>query len=445
MTMIAPSELVVRTLRRRAVEAAVWGMPIVSVEAMREAYFRDAGAAYNDILYWSKPSDWRFQFTTPNASTHYVYFNINTKDGPVVVDVPASDRCGLFGSLVDAWQFPVTDVGPQGRDAGRGGRYLLLPPGYQRNIPEGCFALPMHTYNGYALLRAIPRSHAAADIAEALDLVKALRVYPLAAVQKPPAQRFIDMASRPLEGAVTFDESFYSRLARMVEEEPVQPRDLAAMGQLRSLGIGEGLTFRPSPATRAILSEAADEAHQLFMQGTRTGERFWPLAHWIISAQVGPKTGFNYVLPDRLEIDERSVVFFLAFAAPAKLGSATFYLGAWRDSEGELLRGDRTYRLPVPPDVPVKQYWAVTAYDSATACFLRGMPRAGVDSYDAQLRRNPDGSVDLYAGPVPPAGQETNWIPTAEDREWFAFFRFYGPERSLFSRAWTLGDFQRVA
>jgi hypothetical protein len=119
----SPGEVPQRTIKRRAVEAAIWGMPFVSVDAMRQAYFRDAGAKYNDILYFSKPSDWRFQFTTPNAST--LYFNFNLKDGPAVLDVPPTIGAGLFGSLVDAWEVPVTDVGPSGDDQGKGGK---IPP-----------------------------------------------------------------------------------------------------------------------------------------------------------------------------------------------------------------------------------------------------------------------------------------------------------------------------
>jgi hypothetical protein len=65
-------------LHRRALEAVIWGMPIVSVDAMRQAYFRDAKAKYNDIVFWSKPSDWKNQTTTANASARYVYFNFNT-------------------------------------------------------------------------------------------------------------------------------------------------------------------------------------------------------------------------------------------------------------------------------------------------------------------------------------------------------------------------------
>ena len=133
-------------------------MPLVSVDAMRQALFRDAGAQYNDILYFSKASNWKFQFTTPNASTHYVYFNFNLKDGPVVFDVPPTVGAGLFGSLVDAWEVPVADVGPAGDDQGKGGKYHLVPSGWTEPLPDEYLVVRFTTINGYALLRAIPAS-----------------------------------------------------------------------------------------------------------------------------------------------------------------------------------------------------------------------------------------------------------------------------------------------
>jgi hypothetical protein len=108
------NDLARRTIERRAVEAVIWGMPLVNTDAMRQAYFRDAGAKYNDICYFSKPADWRFQVTTPNASTNYVYFNFNLKDGPVVVEIPAAIGAGLLGSMVNAWDEPMNDIGPAG-------------------------------------------------------------------------------------------------------------------------------------------------------------------------------------------------------------------------------------------------------------------------------------------------------------------------------------------
>jgi len=116
-----------RTLEQRAITAAIWGMPIVSVNAMRQAFFRDAKANYNDVVFWSKPSDWMNQTTTPNTSTHYVYFNFNTKEGPVVVEIPPAVEAGLFGSLLDAWQVPLADVGPAGEDQGKAASICCCP------------------------------------------------------------------------------------------------------------------------------------------------------------------------------------------------------------------------------------------------------------------------------------------------------------------------------
>src|SRR4051812_20933217 len=179
-------------LHQLAVDAAIWGMPIVSMDAMRRAYRRDAQASEHDIVYFSKPADWKLQITTPNASSHYVYFNFNTQQGPVVLEIPPAKGAGLFGSIVDAWQAPSTDVGPDGADHGQGGKYLLLPPGYRGEVPDDVLPVPLDTFNGYACLRAIPESSSQADVDKALALVKRLRLYRRADAKQPPEQRFID-------------------------------------------------------------------------------------------------------------------------------------------------------------------------------------------------------------------------------------------------------------
>jgi hypothetical protein len=370
-------DLTQRTVERRAVEAAIWGMPLVSVDAMRQAYFRDAGAKYNDIIYFSKPADWKFQFTTPNASTHYVYFNFNLKDGPVVLDIPPAVGAGLFGSVMDAWEVPLTDVGAVGFDKGKGGKYLLLPPSYKQAAPAGYFPVQFQTVNGYALLRAIPAGSTAEDQVKAIDLVKKIRLYLAAQEDNPPQQKYIDVSGKLIDGVVAFDESFYQRLAKMVNEEPVLTRDLVAMGQLRSIGIEKGKEFKPDDATKTILKNAAQEAHEGFMAAAVGGEPWWPGTQWKLSETVGMTTGFSFLTDDALYIDNRGMIFFLAFAVPKKLGGATFYVVGGHDSQGQALAGEKTYRLHVPPNVPAKQYWAVTVYDLDTACLIRDMPSPG--------------------------------------------------------------------
>jgi hypothetical protein len=229
--MISPlnDDLARRTFERRAVEAAVWGIPIVSVDAMRQAFLRDAGAEYNDVVYWSQQADWRFRVTTPNASSWYVYIPINTRDGPLVVELPPAAGAGLFGSLNDAWQVPRADVGPTGEDGGKGGKYLILPPGSPQTAPTGFIPIRFDTYNGYSVLRAIPATTSPGDVAKAIELVKRVRVYSLARAADPPEQRHIDMAGKTFDGLVRFDDTFYDSLARIIGEEPVQDRDLVCL------------------------------------------------------------------------------------------------------------------------------------------------------------------------------------------------------------------------
>jgi hypothetical protein len=439
---LSPDELAERTLERRAVEAAIWGMPIVSVDAMRQAFLHEG--KYGDILYLSRPADWKLQITTPNASSLYVYFNFNLKDGPVVVDCPAAVGAGLFGTMLDAWQVPLVDVGPEGDDEGNGGTYLLLPPDHSGTIPIGYFAVQSQTYNGYAVFRAIPNTQADADVAKAISLVKQLRVYPLTAADRPHRQRHIDISGKLFDGIVRYDETFYQSLATMVAEEPVQTRDLVMMGQLHSLGITKDRPFKPNHRMKSILRRALAEAHATFIEWTRTIEPYWPGSQWGMHGHLAPETHFSFQTSDRLALDERGALYFFGCAPPKVLGLATFYLSCAKDSRGEPLVGGKTYRLRIPPNPPVKQYWAVTVYDLTTAGFIYNSPTLCIDSYKPNTRRNSDGSVDIFFTPKMPRGRENNWICTPPRGEWVAMFRFYGPKKAVIEKTWVLPDIDPV-
>jgi hypothetical protein len=112
---LSSQDLAKRTIQRRAVEAAIWGQPIVMFDAMRQAYFRDAKAKYNDIIWWPKGADWRSQDLTPNTVARYIFFNGNTAvDGPVVFELPGADpdgRAFFIGTINDAWWEPLVDLG----------------------------------------------------------------------------------------------------------------------------------------------------------------------------------------------------------------------------------------------------------------------------------------------------------------------------------------------
>jgi hypothetical protein len=421
---------------QQATELAVWGTPIVSFAAMREAYVRDAGARYNDIVFWSKPADAGLRFTTPNGSARYVYMNFNTCDGPIVLEVPPSVGAGLFGSLLDAWQVPVADLGSHGEDRGLGATYLLLPPGDHETAVPGAVPVRLRTFNGYMLLRAIPEGDDDEAVGRALGLVRKLRAYPLSTASAPPTQRFIDMSDRTFDGIVSFDASFFERLTSILAEEPCLSRDADMMDALSDLA--------PATAPRDLLSLAARSAYEAFMRDAKDdGTLYWPARQWRWPSTVGASTAFTFETEEGLDVHARGLLYFLACAPPAQLGKATVYLSVFVDREGRELEGEYTYCLHVPADVPASQFWAATVYDLATAAFVRSSPRVELSSYDPKLESNPDGSFNIYIGPEAPPGKEANWIYTAPGVRWFMIFRLYGPTDALFARRWRLQDLDR--
>jgi hypothetical protein len=254
-------------------------MPIVSFAATRQAYFRDAGARYNDVVYWSKPADWRHQVVGANCTTLHAGFFVNLMGGPVVVRVPRSANTELLGSVVDAWNSPLVSIGRKGADHGEGGYYALLPPG-DVPAPKGCIVIRSETYNCYCAMRIIPRTSHPEDVAKSIACLAQLRIHRSSADGVPP--RFIDMAGRWFDATIPRDSEFYALLARMVLEEPIKRSDLSYMGQLRTLGIGKTAVFSADAAMKRVLDAAVAEAQANVLQGFEMAGSPW----WLVSATI---------------------------------------------------------------------------------------------------------------------------------------------------------------
>jgi hypothetical protein len=248
------------------------------------------------------------------------------------------------------------------------------------------------------------------------------------------------------DGLVHYDESIYTSLARMLNEELVQPKDLQMMGMLLALGIEKGKDFKPDAASVELLNSAAAEAHAWLLAQLPTFTiDWWPNSQWKVpSAPIALKTGFNWTVANYFDVDSRGIGFSSFFVPPAKLGKGSFYLGANFDATGQPLRGENTYRLHVPANVPVSQFWAVTIYNTETSALFLDLTRPTLDSLDKGMRKNADGSVDIYFGPKAPAGQESNWIYTPAEKGWFSWFRFYGPTKPIFDNSWKMPDIEML-
>ena len=435
-------------LVQRACEAAIWAMPAVSVYDIELSIQRDLGGKFGDVAYFSKPMTSRHGFLTANDVTPYVVGALSCKDGPIVIDVPpAGEKASFFGTIVDAWQTPLADVGPPGDDKGKGGKYLFVPPGYVGDVPgDGYLVYHPQTYGVHFAFRPVAKN--GGTNADQAAYARLLKYYPLSKASNPPPTTFIDAYPKTWNTLPVYDMTYFTDLNAVIQREPVLERDKAMMALLASIGIEKGKEFKPDAATEQALLEGLRRAYD-WMQDTfinRSMIPWWENRQWQVwqFAEGQPEAGFPYVTGDRLLTDERAGgSYFWITYLPKSLGGGTFYLTGLRTKDGELMNGADTYQLNVPADTPAKDFWSVIVYSMNTKGFVENVDRVGLSSLDLRkMKKNHDGSVDIYFAPSAPAGLESNWIPTGED--FFLLFRLYGPDEYLFNKQWTLPDIEKL-
>ncbi|MGC1447133.1 MAG: DUF1254 domain-containing protein [Xanthobacteraceae bacterium] len=438
-----------RIVGSRAVEAMIWGMPAVNYDLMLQEMLTKTPGKVGEVIYWGRPLDWHNQTLTPNPDALYFMTFFNTKDGPIVLDLPPGDANGSFnGNIVNVWQMPLEDAGLLGVDKGKGGKYLILPPGHSGKVPDGYIPLQSDTFGGYMLFRVNLKSHSDADVAKSIAYGKRMKIYPLAQAANQPPTVFSDVKDIDFDSTIRYDASFFDHLNRIVQAEPWLDRDRVMIDQLKSLGIEKGKPFQPDEAAKALLTSAALDAHAWLEAKYDAGMPpfFSPTSRWTYPAppDMVKAAQDGYAGPNIYPVDERGMAYSYAFIGIKHLGAGQFYSISIRDKDGDGFDGAKTYRLIVPANPPVEQYWSVTAYDRETHALIKNMPRASRSSQIPELQKNTDGSVDIYFGPKAPAGKESNWVPTDPARKFELMARFYAPKKEFFEKVWQLPDVEKA-
>jgi hypothetical protein len=363
---------------------------------------------------------------------------------------PATDKTAFFGSGIDSWEVPLVDVGPTGDDEGEGGKYLFLPSGFKGKQPHGYFVVRSPTMFVHFALR--PIAIGKGTLQDAVAYSQRLKTYPLAKAGKPPATRYIDAYPRAWKTLPVYDLSYLRLLAEVIDADPPQAKDAAMLAMLASIGIEKGKRFDPRGEQMELLAkgvrEGAAQMNDYFVN--RALIPFWQGRQWL-GNKPESNFGFTYYGNGKLDYDARAGAFaYWATWAPKRAGDpgklpASFYLKNFRDSSGQLFKGDRLYRVRMPADTPARDFWSIIAYEVGTNGFIHNpQNRVGVSSYDkGKMAVNQDGSVDVYIGPKAPAGMENNWVPTAGKDFWLVA-RFYGPQKPLFDKTWVLLDVEEV-
>jgi hypothetical protein len=430
----------------RAIEAYKFFFPTISITAVWKGNIR-SGIVPNKgfLLLQGNPSQ---VLLTPNSDTPYGGALLDLSIGPMGVELPPG---ALMCVVNDLNQRYVMDMGLPGPDAGKGGKHVVLPPGYKGPIPHGFYSGIATTNRAILMLRALPPE---GDMKAAIDLLKKVKLYPLNMSTDWPPADWSAIGKRPEDFTAFRCErtiDFWKELHEIIDQEPPFEAYRMNYGQLAGLGIVKGKPFNPDARLKAILEKAAQIANdQMRVQAfadRRPDRMAWPDRKWEW-ASLRPENG-TFDLPSCADLEAREKWFFQAvIESPAMFrrdpGAGSLYWLGLRDNAGAYLDGGKTYKLTVMLPVPAKLFWSVTVYDAETRSEIQTRQDNAALRSLVELKDVSGNSIDLYFGPNAPPGQENLWIQTNPGRGWFTYFRIYGPEKPAFDGSWKPGDFEQV-
>ena len=466
-----PTEETAQTLRdellfQRATQTYLWAMPLINTLGMKYGSEEIFGSGYNVLPIWKERLDAKTLVTTPNSDVIYAMSYVDLgEDGPLVFEAPPM----LQGILLDFWQRPIPvdggrffgDVGLAGPDAGQGGRFLLLPPDFSGQVPEGYYVYRSGTNNVFIFLRAFYQDPE--DLAPPVALMEQAKIYPLGKKESAKPMQFPNASGVPANMLPVSDGGVFDQLKWLVDSEGSNLAGPDGLGMLASIGIVKDQPFNPDAHVRTILDRAAKTAYKMsrvigFQEELNGGSiRVYPDRRWTNPMDnVTPPSPHNTMdlawentAGGYFALDPR-IWFFTNYysLSPGMLsripGKGAMYMVGFTDSEGTPLSGGNDYHLNLPADIPAANFWSLTLYEAENGSGLangRPFPSLGSRDHPAQ---NADGSTDLYLGPEAPAGKESNWLATVPGKGYFAVLRLYGPTEPAMDRSWKPGDLEKV-
>ncbi len=427
-----------------ATQFYVWGYVYLNSLGLEKG-FAALGGDERSIYIFDQRLQPQHKVMTGNAEVVYTFSRfVDLSKGPVVYEVPPRSRGHFFGFGQRAYM----DSGDVGPDKGKGGKYLIVDADYSGELPEGYFVVRvLHSDRIGYVVRTFPEAEGSLE--KAVDLARQLRWYYLDEAADPSRNEIVLVGDRPYSQEWPRDEQAFEWLAEAVNMDRIPAPGLPHLGNMRRLGIVKGEPFAPDARAREILKRAARSGEAMVLSMAYRNRVGMPIYDDRQFEPYANNKSPTFLQPHYEEVEERAgawhqIASNFATYTPAKAGTGQFSMTTYRDADGHSLIGSNLYRLRVPADVPVKQFWQIPVYEVATrALIATDQGRSSLSDRD-ELRLNSDGSVDLYFGPEAPEGFEQNWIKTKPGEGWFSLLRLYAPEQPILDKTWRWNDFEKV-
>jgi hypothetical protein len=432
-----------------AVDAYIYGYPLVTMEMTRRVMTNvrepeGTRAPMGHLVRMRAYPTAAFRdVTAPNADTLYTTTWLDVGKEPWVLSLPdAHDRYYLF-PMLDAWtdvfQVPgkrTTGSGPQ--------KYAITGPGWKGTLPEGVTEYKSPTGIVW-LLGRIYCTGTSEDYAAVHKLQDAISVAPLSSYGKPytpppgKVDPSIDMKTSVREqvnGLSTAE--YFNLLATLMKDNPPAKADGPMLAKLASLGIIPGQPFdwgKLDPAVQQALQDVPKVGFETIMAHFKSAGTIEN--GWVFTTKTG-LYGTDYL--------QRALI--TAIGLGANRPQDAVYPTSETDAEGRSYDGMSKYVMHFDKGQmpPVDGFWSLTMYNAEYFFVDNPLNRYTLSARN-DLKKNADGSIDLYLQHENPgAEKESNWLP-APAGKFIPMLRLYWPKEtppSIIDGTWKIPAVQKV-
>lgn len=360
---------------------------------------------------------------TPANDLLYSNAWVDLRQGPVILTVPPQTGRYFVLELLDAYTNNFHNIGT--RNTAQGGeRFALLGPSSNALAPAGTTPIRCPTALVWILGRVLVDSDG--DLAAARDFQAGF------GIDGPPSLAPPSSVSRWQSGGEPV-LVFLANLARALHDFPPPSTQCGVFDLLRSAHVRlspDGVLGDLRPSTLEGLRAAYTAAMRMIDGAGRSASK----APWRYSTRLG-RYGDDLML--------RAATAWKGLGALAS--DEAIYAVTDYDDQGELLYGERLYRLHFADggQVPASAFWSITLYGEDRYLAPNPIHRHALGNR-SPLVRGTDGSLTLHVSHQPPPGPQENWLPAPEGG-FYLILRLYHPQDAFLNGSYRLPPLERIA